>query len=508
MGVRDVLGLDPVEIAKDTVGNATEKQRKENFARRVHLYRDDAKDAVYWLVQQLFHDATVRDRMAKFTRISCANSLYKRVIDEIGGHVYSIPPRRHVSTPDLATIAPEDITSLPENPDDEAFQKLAGECRQDEVMDQACRMVHACNTVLVHYRYVPRFEEMRAEVLTPDQVSIVPDPDDYSRPLAVIYQSWIWFEGKQRICQVYWDDSIRLRFFADSSGVIDQTANPLGVLPFITIHRKRPQGFFWDTSSGDDLVYGSMLSGLLLALTARLHKTQGWKRERIIGDPATIPRSQLLDEECPQVFPEGTQVLTDPPTSAAHYLDTIEHLTTTLAANYGINRDRLNQKSSGIVAEAGLLERRQAAIRIFRQAEMDAFALVRTITNAEGSARISDDARLNIDFAEVEALADRQTQLKISQEMEHRGLRSVLDDIAELNPEYKTDQERMAKYLGNIEILKWRKRAMRDINAPDGGQDPGLEPQVNGALGPVARDEGTDIAQRILNKFRDPEGNA
>lgn len=484
MGVKSLLGVEPVKLAKDLMGDLADKQRKETQRRRLDLYHDDTAAIVQSDILKVFDSAEVRGLVKKVLGLAGSQGLFRRIVNEISRPVYSIPPVRRVDNDtDMVT-----------------YLSLAKECRLNAKMDLACRVVHAANAAFLYVRYLENLGRINVDVISPDMVSVIEHPEDPTEPLAILYQAWVW-RGEQKVnVWIYWDDEVTFRMQSEKVIAFDDgdvvKTHGLGMVPFVPIHRQERAGQYWDVTTGQDLEAAQLSLSFLMALILRLHKTQGYRQMYAIGDLQQIPKAQLLAEESMPFFPEGTQVGTmDIATDPGHYLKTVEQVITQVAANHGINRDRLNQKSEGLPSEVGLLERRADAIKVFREAETRLFDVVRRVVNREYPGKsIGEDARFEIDFSEVEARVDRMTQLKIWAEEEKMGLRNHLDNVMEDQPEIQSPQEAEREYMRNIEYWQRRINMLRQMNSPQDMLDNGVgrTPQENGRLGPAARDNGAD----------------
>ncbi len=482
MGVRDTLGISPVQSAKDLVNSLEDQLRRKTAQRRIDLYCDNAQGLVEEQVLKVFESAIVREFIKKFLQISGVQGIFKRIVDETARPVYSIPPKREV---------------LPET-DFGIYGALVEEMRLNPKMDAACRAVFAANAAFVFPSFSPRLNEIVLHIMTPSVTTVLPHPDDPTRELQVGYRSQIWRDGRWRAIWVFWDDVEYIRVLEDGTA-IDGSAHDHGIIPMVAIHRReRINGVYWDSTTGNDLEAAQLSVSLLMALVLRLHKSQGWRQMYGIGDMANMPVQQIMAEEGMPIFPDGTQVGTlDLATDPGHYLKTVDMIVRQVAANYGISAERLNQAKSGTGAgnaeamDMGLLERRADAIKIFKQAEHDLFHVLKRVSREHPTLRLSEDSTLRIDWAEVETRVDRVTQLEIRAEEERRGLRSVLDDIMEDQPEIESEAEARAEYLKNLGDRAWRIQQERALNISDedlAGAGLGQAAEDNGRLGPMVRD--------------------
>jgi hypothetical protein len=342
-------------------------------------------------------------------------------------------------------------------------------------------------------------------VLTPDIVSVVPDPEDPTIPIAIAYETEGLDEyGRLQKLYVVWDDEevVRVNSNGIIAGIVDNSGKTVhrltkdnghpGCLPFVVVHNRERSGEFWDRTTGNDLDAAQSAAGLLLAMAVRLNKTQGHTQLKVKGD---VPRDQVLDDES-AVFVGGDEnadvnVLHNP-SDASGFLKTIEHIVTSTAANWGLNRDRLNQEMGEVADSVGLLERRAEMIKIFQETEWALFDLLKIVSrqHKDPARRLPESARLLVDFAEISTKVDRLKLLEIWDREESMGLRSPYDSIREQNPEIQTVAQAQAEIMRNAEAWAWKVQLLRRLNISGDNttREPGQDARANGAMGPAVRD--------------------
>lgn len=473
------MGADPLALARSYVGEPGETQRRANAQRRIDLYLDNGAPTIRKEIHSIFRESAVRERLEPFIKMAGSQSLLKRIVDEQARPVYSTPPRRTLNPPSQQA----------------AFDGLATECKLNEKMDLACRLVHACNTVWLFYRFTDRLGVV-LDVLTPNMTTVIPDPDDPTRELALIYDRRVRIDGKEHVAHVYWDDAETFTFLGDGTLLPDafgktRREHDIGRIPFTTIHRRERWGTFHDTTGGNDIEAGTIAAGLLTALSLKLLKSQGERQLVVMGDIHGFPKGQVLDGESAIVAPEGTSIDSlDMRSDARHYLEVIDAITNRVANNHGVNRDRLDAKPGDPAGDIGLLERRADAIRVFWRAEQDGFEVLKRVSREHPAFRLAPDAKLEVDFGEIHHRTDRETQLRIRESEEKRGLRTVLDDIMEDQPEITSEEAARAEFHKNMDVYSWRIETVRALQTPRGSDpaDPGSGAKANGSLGPAVRD--------------------
>lgn len=476
MGLREYYA-DPVQVARDTLSSLGEKTRKQMAKRRISLYCDDIERLLADEVSRIFFSPEVRDRIFPFLRMASANSLLKRISDEIGRPVYASPPMRRIGN----------------QKDQLAHAGLALEMNLDRKMDRVTKLLTACNQILLFVRFIPRYG-LCLDILTPDLVSVIPDRDVPQHAAGVVY-SKPWGIGGKETAYVLWDDAEYVTFNSNGLVLEGPTSHNFGVLPFVEISRNIPLNGYWDTWSGADLEAATIQVCLLNALILKLHKSQGEKQLAVAGDDVEDAKEQILDgESILKISGAKSLQLLDLQASPDHYLRTKEHIETTIAANYGISRERLNQQATVNTAigreETGLRERTAEIMSVMRKAENDLFDIVKVVSQEHPEYKLSPDSTMSIDFGELHHRVDRKTQLEIRETERRLGIRSVIDDILEDNPEIQTEAEAWKELESNMEAESEYIRLRRALNVPEDAnvEEPGQNPMENGEMGPMVRD--------------------
>lgn len=483
MGFRTVYGYDPLQTAYLAVTDPAEKERKRLAQRRVDLLFQNTDGILTERISKLFKDPAVRARILGFVPMAAATAVFCRTINEIAGPAYQVSPTRKV----LAGEGRE-----PDKEQTKRYRDLARITRLDFKLDLACHIGLACNSVFVHHRYNDRLGHL-LDVLTPAQVSVITDPEDTQRELAIIYEKeYRKPDGQTECSYVYWDDEETFAFSKHGMRLTASTPHTLGRLPFVPIHMtERPCGQYWDTTTGHALEAGDEAAMLLMALTLKLHKSAGFKQPIVIGDIVAFPKGQAFDEENAIVAPEGTRMETlDLTSPAEHYLATLRDLVQRVSANNGINLDRLNAKAGAESSDLGLQERREDAIKIFRWAEEECFEVRRLYSRYTPGLALDDDARVSVDFGEMSLRTDPAGTLELWKSKISMGLRNELDNVRALNPEIDSDEEAWEEYQRNLDIHAEAVDRMRKLNmGSDASPDmPGQDARQNGAMGPMVRD--------------------
>lgn len=500
MGVRSVLGVDPMELAWKLTRDDGEKLRIGDAQRALDMYHEASARHIVREFWQIFPQGR-RQKYEPYAKLAQGFSVYRRLIDEQARSVYAPPPIRTVYRSARSPGDPGKRTPSPST--QPIFQDIVDRMRYDARLDLACRLLHVEGAIALHPRISPRLGPV-LDVITPTVLWVIPDPDDPTRELGVIYQraAAISTNGTRERVFGYWDDEQAFLFSergqyveggitgADGkrATLLDETNGHPGVIPFVIVHRYERSGSYWDTTSGRNLIAADLARGVIGAMALRLHKTQGHQQTAIKGD---IPADQPLDDENPiKLGVDGDIIPVLNQSDPTKHLATMESLALSVAANYGISREQMNAALGVELADAtGLLERRAEAIRVMRETENRLFALLIKLTSGT-EWQLPEDSKLAIDFAEISAKADRATQLQIRQTEIGQGTRNYLDNVREDNAEITTEEEAEAELEHNLEInSKWVEK-MRALNMAreNNVAQPGQSAAQNGAMGTAVRD--------------------
>jgi hypothetical protein len=473
MGIQSVLGLNPVDVAKKLIGDQADQVRRTDATKRVALYQDDCEADLLGQIRHMFTAPEVQERLRRFSDMACATSVFRRVVDETARPVYNPFPARRVSSDVGATN----------------YATFIREARLDQRLDLGARLLEASNSVFLFPRWVPSLQRGVLDILTPDQVRVIPHPDDPTTILGFLIDLYVHGQAKPDV--EIWDDESVVRL--DPAGNVVRVKgelarpNPYGKIPIVDVHRRERWGAYWDTTSGKDLIAAQRAVNLLTALVLKLHKSQGEKQIVVQGDTASTIQNQTLDGEGALVTGEGVTITTlDLRSDANHYNATIDSIIQRVAANYGISKERLAASGGGFAganegSDTALYERRQELLQTWSTAEQRLFDLCKLVFKGVPGREIPPDDKLIVDFRDIEARVSMSQQLELWEKQLSMGLKSVEDMVISMNPEISTSEEASATVSRNLESwAKWI-GMRRELNAPADASDPGQSPQDNGA---------------------------
>jgi hypothetical protein len=481
MGVQSVLKWDPIRAARDWLASPNEKQRRIIAQRKRYLLVDNSEQVVRNEIARLFTDPTVKSRVLMFAHLAKSVTLFKRVIKELARPVYLVPPTR-VVTPDSAQ---------------EAYEQIVKETYLDHVAPRWLTMALATGAAFAYPRYVERLNRIVIDVIPADAATVIPDPDDPCKELAIIYDKPVYKQdGTLVIWQVYWDDEIS--FQVDEQGTPQPFAvgeppfreNTFKRIPIVSLHPYERTGEYWCTSAAESLVEANMAACTLTTLALRGLKARGFNQLVVTGDAMRFPKGQAMDEESAILAPDGTNVIElANAADASNYLAMIDAVEARAGAEYGISRARLNREKEN-ADDTGLTEQRAEMIKLMAKAEHDLFEVLQLVSGETTDRQLPADANVVVDFGEYQFRTDPEAELRVWEQKRRMGVRNVLDQIMAENPEIRTDDDAWDEVERNMDAEAEYIKRRRALNIPEDANtaEPGQSPSENGKMGPMVRD--------------------
>ena len=483
---------NPVEVARDAIEADSARRAEAAEARRV--YEDDGEAVTRHDLERYINDRTRRDRIGAFAHLAQCNNLVRRIIDDKVSPVYAQSPTRKTD--------PESAQK--------ALSALVTESSLDAKHDKALRLSEDQGAACEMFRYVPRLKSVVVDVIPIDRMTVIPDPDDNLRELAVAYARPIRQRvGNQTITVNHWvvwddeqvftlDENFRRVNMVGPDGkyytaLTKANGQHPGVLPFVVVHSTERAGTYWNVTAGRSLVATHKAITFLLASAIRLVKVQGHQEKVLTGDPSNFPKNQTLDPEQLLIAGAGNTInaisnATDP----AHFLKVADAITMAVGANHGLNRELLNAQVRTETDSVALLEHRQRIIKRAGWLEQQAFEKLKVAASAhdDPEKRIPEATRLSVDFAEMSHRLDRKALLENWKTEWGMALSNPVQAIRFLNPELRTDEEALAQLEHNTEVYATVVDLVRKLNIRTDGSpaDPSTSSRENGAMGSKVRD--------------------
>jgi hypothetical protein len=442
---------DSLEEAK----SACELERKTEATRRLSLLSDDWSDLLKTAVEGQFH-AKTRDNIKQL--LDTTQNVFKRVVYLISQvYAYGIDRRAMVG----------------EEPD-ARYAELMDNPVLDVKMSEVNRYSNALGECIVGI--IPKDGGIEYIILTPDLVTVTQKPGSPTEIDTLSYEvAYVNTAGDSDIKRVYWDIYGNHRI-TDANGV-DITAeelpdNPDGVnpyrdpenpghtiLPFVVFHASVPIWDFWNWTSGQDLVDGTLMIGVLLTYVNYLLKMNSFRQLLITGaNVDKLPDGLALDPAFVlKITGEGASAsVLDFNQDSRPIMEVVKDKLNSLTNAYGVSGDLYRSSAGGAssgyalkLSREELYQRREEQVKVYKSYEHELFEKTRIVNNtAYPSSKISDNAEFSADFNETlfgENPTDIREQWKFDITI---GAKSVTDYIRYLNPDM-TEEEAEEKLRTN-----------------------------------------------------------
>lgn len=318
----------------ESFGDGHAMKRKLNAYKAYQCLKDKTKDYVLEQLLMQFENDTVYEMQYSVSNIS----ILRKVISKLA-RVYNNGVKR----------------TMPTDTETQMIEAMAKELDFNQVMKKANRYQRTFKNALVYVRPVKEeFDKMavKVEVKAPFSYDVIEDPNDPTKPLAVILSDFIPPSapvlrvpirgGKDDDGTIYprtvmsysptqagvnEDDNREFiwwtknfHFTTDAKGKIisiansiDDVKNPLGVLPFVVLAEEQ-DGCFW-AEGGEDLVEAGISINVMLTNTKHVGISQGYGQLYMSGK--NLPKAvKVGPNHCVQMeYAEGE------PTPAIGYLN-------------------------------------------------------------------------------------------------------------------------------------------------------------------------------------------
>lgn len=472
---------DPLTSVRDAIEAKDERIRKESAKIRERLYRDDYKDLLRRRVGEVFNELATRAGLEPFIPFVGGSAFLKRIADELGRALYARPPVRRLLARDGSKVA---------TGQQDALCRLNEEMQTDDRMDTVARLLTPSRSAGLFPRYV-NGRGMRLDVLTPSMVTVVPVPSSPLEELAVIYDAAYDSDGRVTR-RVVWDDKRSFAIDGNSRQVADAVEHDFGLIPVYMVHHRGRVGTYWDTTTGEDLVAETFFEMLLDLITVRKLKAQSHLQLVYTGDSEGFYKDQVTDEHSVLMAGgQGSLSLINLESNPDALIRTKEASATAVAANYGVSRDRLNQKTGTPGDDVALQERVAELARVMVGAERGVFRILKQVSREHPEYKLDQDLELSVDLGQVHNRVNRKDQLEIRREEMRQGARSIVDSILEDNPELGGDRWLAMEHVrekARENAEAWLYIRAGNMSLETSYEDPGLTAQQNGANGPAVRD--------------------
>lgn len=437
----------------------TEDKRKQHAYDRLEMLRDN-----YWMQTRermsFYVSKDSLDILEKYINIS--QNVYKRFLKRLS-RIYKKPPVR-------VFYRGGQIMDKAESTD---ISALYDQARADLKMKNANIFVNATNTILL--RPVWRDKVLNFDILTPDQVTVVTDPDDPTRMISVLVErKRLTPNGKpQRYWQVWTETEHFLRvevgeYKTMNHGTVVNTVdepvpgneemkNPYGFIPFVDIHSGNLEAEFWDGTTGQDLYIANLVTAVRNTLLDFAAVWQSFKQIAVDTDGDVPKGLTLAPDTILHVKGGATFTALDLTAAFDQIRGDLERYVRSVAQNYGISVESFNAPSqkSGValkIENQELQDNWTDQVDIFRDAEQRIWRMMQKISEVEGHG-VPLDVDIDVKYASM-GLADEKTELENDQKKMELGLASPASVYMKYNDGIIDEQEAETEIRYNLKLYK------------------------------------------------------
>ncbi len=382
------------------------RNRKEFIKRRIDYYEGRQLPYLERLVKTVYEDWESLSLQLEFTNI------VRLVVDRLSV-IYRDSVRR-------------DLTGNPTEGERRLWDWIARKGRLDRIMDTVNKYVNITGTVLL----MPRFngEHLCFDIITPDNIDIVPDPKDATEAMSISYavsdgEHYLRNSEKARESLTtyhYWDRESHFAF--DTDGIHHDPGNPdgvnpYGILPFARFTNSMPGDSFF-SEPGDDMIQAQDSINLKLVELNYLLRMQSFsvpvligydadREEKIVvspGRPVVIPRSEREEQDADFRFET-------PNPNIKALMEEINNKIVRLARSYGLSESDFHvsgNPSSGLslrIQSRHLMNRFGREIPYYEDGEQELFDVIKKVWNYHRPFLPKDHPFREISFGKDTALS-------------------------------------------------------------------------------------------------------
>ena len=452
------------------VENNPHRLRREEIARRVRLYRDDARADFEAIIRQVFEDARVQQQRIRLIDVATEQNVTRRIVDEVAS-LYDKPAVR--TLPDAGTNA--------------QFHEIEKRINLHEIMQESSRLLQLCNDVLI-WQFNGVDNKSRLRIVTPDVFDALPDPRDRAVMAGVLLDvcPMSITPNRDRLPHwELWDDTYRYLLSA-AGDIVDERGDPsgpiehgLGRIPAVLLHKREPTERLLDSRPGRDITSAHLGCGLLNVMIMRLSKAQGERQPILQGNLANVAKNQSMDGESPIALPPEVQAsMLDSKTDPDHYIRVKREKLASVAQTYGMSYEQLSYTESSETQSGKAYQVRREKLTELRS-EQRRRALINEAQIVELLG--FDPTGMKVDHQEQALPQDAAEEIDLLDKKVRMGLDSPISYLMRKDP----DLDRMGaliemkQNLTDWSLLIEMVRRMNMAKDADAKQ-PGQDPQQNG----------------------------
>lgn len=451
----------------------SEELRRKQTIDRLDMLRDDFKDAVILKIADCFTDPVSRDITSKY--VNTSQNPYKKIITRLS-RCYKKTPIR---------IMKRGGEILPREQVEDIMQRY-DEAGVDKKMKSANLLLNAVNTVFVGPVY--RDGKLCLDILTPDQVSVVPNETDPTKIDALFIPKERWYDGKlQKYWMVWTPESHYMivshrRYESQTHGYVEimgdpepvgnntKMVNPWGVIPYVDIHRTEHEAEFWDITSGDDLYQFGLCVAYRNTLLDFMATWQSFKQvaceadQKPSNNPTLSPGTVLWGTRGAKWTAIDLQANFD------QIRGDLERYAAGVSRNYGVTLESYNAptQQSGVALKIGnqeLSDYWEDQLEVFRDAEVRLWNLIKIISEKEG---IGNWSGIDIDIRYPSmTLGGDKEDLELDLMKMDRGIVSPAAVYMKYNESIVDENEAIENMKANVNLLQELKPTVTKIGIFD-----------------------------------------
>jgi hypothetical protein len=450
-----------------------EQRRMKHSEKRLRMLWDDYECDVKAFVQSLVDAETYQNQetgKGLVNYIDTTNNVYKAIIKQLA-MLYKKSPLRDFGKDKKVREMFNQVYGVSER--DDIKSSLF-----DDVFKKANMYVQALNDVYLYF--VPRGEQIDIDVLTPNNLIIIPKQDNPLEPNVMMIRRYpameecdsyeIYKPGQEYY--IVWSDTEHYRLVKDGrlwrkiavDGNPDMI-NPYGVLPFVGIH-KTHNDMLWNETLGEDLYQIGLWTA---AFTTIWNHNWAWHnfKQLAISTDDEIPQELGRSPDRYIKTPSDAKVeALDWSIDTESLFNQIQQKAAVTAAKHGVDleftkADAQSRGDSGIklrIKQSMLKEMRDDQVKTFTKAEMESFEVIKKILGYRNGKDINAD--MSIKYHDMEVYQDQKETLEILEKEIESDLVSKVDALLQKFP-HLTREQAMEKLKQNI-IENNELRGMRD----------------------------------------------
>ena len=248
-----------------------ESERQGEAKDRLDAYEDAFAHVLRRRISQSY-EAPNANELIKV--LDTTNNPLKRIVNEVSV-LYTKPPVRKLADPGATAL----------------WRDVLRGANASVVFPRLNRLVNLLNTVLVYVR--PCHDSLTLRLILPQDVTVIPDPDDPTMPLFVEFGECDPAAPNSEPTYHQWDrrnGSEGYRKYDVKGRLVASLVNPYKdwtgrtIIPIVAFHREWPTWSFWDQTSGRDLYELTLMIGMWETWINHLIRTDSFQQKWATGE--------------------------------------------------------------------------------------------------------------------------------------------------------------------------------------------------------------------------------